>query len=263
MFFAASKVFYFFAQPSSLTVFLIVAGLVALAVGLRRIGRGLFGLGLTLLLVLALTPLGPFLLTELEDRFPLPPADAPAPAGIVLLGGFTDGRMPAARGVVGLGEGAAAVFEVAEMAKRWPEVPIVLSGGSNALLSAVDLSEAEQMKRMLVALGVAPERLVLEGTSRTTWENAVATRDLVKPAPGARWLLVTTAFHMPRAMAAFRAAGWSGVVARPAAYATTGRIGLRPPMLWGPMSADMAVKEWLGILGYRVTGRVGELRPTP
>lgn len=149
------------------------------------------------------------------------------------------------------------------MAKRWPGVPIVLSGGSNALLFEVDLSEAEQMKRMLVALGVAPERLVLEGTSRTTWENAVATRDLVKPAPGARWLLVTTAFHMPRAMAAFRAAGWSGVVARPAAYATTGRIGLRPPMLWGAMSADMAVKEWLGILGYRVTGRVGELRPTP
>ncbi len=263
MFFTASKIAFLLAQPSTLTVVVIVAGLLALAAGLRRTGRVLSGIGLTLLLVLALTPVGPLLLIELENRFPIPATDAPAPAGIVVLGGFTDARMASARGIVGLGEGASAVFEVAELAKRFPEVPIVLSGGSNALISKADASEAELMKRLFVAVGVAPERLILEDGSRTTWENAVATRDLVKPAPGARWWLVTTAFHMPRAIASFRAAGWTGIVARPAAYATTGRVGLRPPMLWGAMSADMAVKEWLGILGYRLTGRASELRPAP
>ena len=263
MFFTLSKIAFLLAQPSTLTVLLIVAGIAALAVGLRRTGRLLAGLGLALLLVLALTPLGPLLLTELEDRFPVPAADAPAPSGIVVLGGFTDARMVAARGVVGLGEGAAAIFEVAKLAERFPTVPIVLSGGSNALIAKVDVSEAELMKRLFVAVGIAPERLILEEGSRTTWENAVATRDLVKPAPGARWWLVTTAFHMPRAVATFRAAGWSGIVARPSAYATTGRIGLRPPMLWGLMSADMAVKEWLGILAYRLAGRASELRPAP
>lgn len=263
MFFTLSKLFFFFAQPSSLAVFLTAAGLLAFAVGLRRFGRAVAGTGVALLLVLALTPIGPLALTELEDRFPLPPADAAAPAGIILLGGFTDARMISARGVIGVGEGVAATFEVAEMAKRWPEVPIVLSGGSNALLYEVDHSEAELMKRLLVAHGVAPERMVLEGTSRTTYENAVASRDLVKPTPGANWWLVTTAFHMPRAMATFRGAGWSGVVARPAAYATTGRVGWRPPMLWGLMSADMAAKEWLGILGYRIAGRVADLVPRP
>jgi uncharacterized SAM-binding protein YcdF (DUF218 family) len=171
--------------------------------------------------------------------------------------------MVSARGVVGIGEGAAAVFEVADMAKRWPEVPILLSGGSNALISEVDVSEAELMKRLLVAAGVDPRRLILEGASRTTWENAVAGRDLVKPAPGAPWWLVTTAYHMPRAVAVFRAAGWTGIVARPGAYSTTGRVGLRPPMLWGLITADIAAKEWLGMIGYRLTGRVGELRPTP
>ncbi|WP_333826251.1 YdcF family protein [Pinisolibacter sp.] len=263
MFFTLSKVAFLIAQPSTLTMLLIVGGLLASVVGFRRIGRGLAGLGLTALLILALTPLGPYLLTDLENRFPIPAADAPAPAGIVVLGGFTDARMGSARGVVGLGEGAAAIFEVAELAKRYPAVPIVLSGGSNALVGTADASEAELMRRLFVAVGVAPERLVLEEGSRTTWENATATRDLVKPAAGATWWLVTTAFHMPRAIATFRAAGWTGIVARPAAYATTGRIGLRPPMLWGLMSADMAVKEWLGILVYRLTGRASELRPGP
>lgn len=263
MFFTLSKVFFFFTQPSSLTVFLIVAGLVALALGLPTVGRVLAGAGLTLLLVLTLTPLGPWLLTDLENRFPLPPADAPKPAGIVLLGGFTDARMPSMRGVVGLGEGAAAAFETAELAKRWPDVPIVLTGGSNSLLGTAEISEAEAMKRLLVALGVAPERLVLEANSRTTWENAANSRDLVHPAAGAPWWLVTSASHMPRAIATFRAAGWSGVVARPGAYATTGRVGLRPPMLWGLWSADMAAKEWLGLIAYRLSGRAADLDPRP
>ena len=263
MFFTLSKIAFLVLQPSTLSVLLIVAGLLALAIGLRRIGRLAAGLGLLLLLALTLTPLGPVLLTELEDRFPPPAADAPPPAGIVVLGGFTDARMVAARGVVGLGEGAAAIFEVAELAKRHPGVPIVLSGGSNALISPSDVSEAELMKRLLLAVGVPSERLILEATSRTTWENAVATRDLVKPVPGARWWLVTTAFHMPRAVATFRAAGWPDIVARSSAYATTGRIGLRPPMLWGLMSADIAVKEWLGVLAYRLAGRASELRPRP
>ena len=263
MFFTVSKVFFFFAQPSSLTVILIAVGLAAGAVGLRRTGLWVGGIGLLLLLGLTLTPVGPALLTELENRFPLPAADGPPPEGIVLLGGFTDARLLGERGVIGLGEGAPAIFEVAEMARRWPQVPIVLAGGSNALIAKVDTTEAELMKRLLVAVGVEPRRLVLEESSRTTWENAIAARDLVRPQPGARWLLVTTAFHMPRAMAAFRAAGWTGIEARPAAYATTGRVGPRPPMLWGLISTDMAVKEWFGIVGYRLTGRATEILPRP
>ncbi len=263
MFFALSKVFFFFTQPSSLMVFLLVAGFLAMAIGLRRTGRALAGLGLAILFVFTLTPLGAWLLTDLENRFPPPPVDAAEPAGIILLGGFTDARMGDRRGVVGINEGAAAVFEVAALARRWPNARIVLSGGSNVLVGTVADSEAELMKRLLVATGVAPERLVLEQRSRTTWENAVETRDLVDPVAGAAWWLVTEAFHMPRAIASFRAAGWSGIVARPGAYATTGRVGWRPPMLWGLMTADMAVKEWLGLAAYRLTGRSSELAPSP
>ncbi len=257
MFFALSKIVFFFAQPSSLLVFLIAAGLLAGAVGFRRIGRVVGGAGVAMLLVLTLTPLGPLLLTDLEDRFPPPPIDAEKPAGIVVLGGFTDSRMQERRGVVGVNEGVSAIFVVADLAKRWPDVPIVLTGGSSGLISAASVSEAEQMKRMLVAVGVAPERLILEEASRTTWENATETRRLVHPEAGARWWLVAPAFHLPRATATFRAAGWSGIVARPGSYATTGRIGFRPPLVWGLVTADMAVKEWLGLLAYRLTGRAG------
>ncbi len=263
MFFTVSKVFFFFAQPSSLIVFLIAAGGAAWLVGLRRTGRWLAGIGVALFLLPTATPLGMLFLSEIENRFPRPAADVPAPEGIVLLGGFTNARMLEARGVIGLGDGTPGVFEVAELAKRWPGVPIVLAGGSNGLISQSAASEAELMKRLLVALGVAPERLVLEDASRTTWENAIYSRDLVKPRPGARWELVTTAFHMPRAMAAFRAAGWTGIVARPSAYMTDEHVGLRPPMLWGLIAVDVAVKEWLGIVGYRLTGRAKELLPRP
>ena len=74
--------------------------------------------------------------------------------------------------------------------------------------------EAEAAERFLAAMGVPSGRTTFEARSRNTSENAMLTRDLVSPKPGERWLLVTSAFHMPRAMGAFRHAGFD-VIAWP------------------------------------------------
>lgn len=264
MFFTVSKIAFFFSRPSSLMIFLLVASLIAAFFGWRRLALALGGTSLAALLAVTVTPLAPLLLAALENRFPMPPADAPAPAGIVLLGGFTDDGVAESRGVVAVGGGVAAVFEVADLARRWPAVPIVLTGGSNSLLHGSEVSEAELMKRLLVSLGVGPERMILEGTSRTTWENAAQSYALVRPAAGANWWLVTTAFHTPRAVGAFRAAGWTGIVARPGSYLTNaGRVGWRPPMLWGLSAFDTAAKEIMGLVAYRLTGRSSAWFPAP
>src|SRR5690606_23198947 len=103
---------------------------------------------------------------------------------------------------------------------------IVVTGGSGSLLLDGE-ADADTAPRLLSALGLARDRLVLENRSRDTYENAVFTRQLVNPQPGEKWLLVTSAFHMPRAMALFRKAGFD-VLAWPADYRTAGneRLGL-------------------------------------
>lgn len=269
MFFQMSRLLHLFIQPSSLIVVLLLVGLLVrrfAPLGLRRWGSRLAGLGLVLGVLATLTPLGPTLLWTLETRFPdAVVAGEPAPAGIVVLGGGTDGHMEALRGLPRFLEGAESAYEAARLAKRWPNVPIVLTGsGSGGIADdGTDYTEAGSMARMMIESGIEPSRLILERRARTTWENAMYSRDMVHPGPDTRWILVTQAWHMPRSIGAFRAAGWSGIAAHPSAYETGLRPRLRPPMLDGLRMLDYAAKEFLGLVGYWLTGRSSSFWPTP
>ena len=269
MFFLVSKILYLVTRPSTLFVLLLLAGLL-----LRRFGSGRFravgtlstGAGLAILFVATLTPLPGALVWWLEARFPSGvTADMPTPAGIIVLGGGTDGRMEEIHGKPKFLEGAEAILEAARLAKRWPGVPVILTGSGSGDIGedGTDYTEAGSMARLLKESGVEEGRLILERRARTTWENASLSRDMVRPEPGARWILVTQAWHMPRSIGAFRAAGWSGIVAHPAAWETGERPRLRPAFGDGLVHLDLGVKEVLGLIGYRAVGRSSALVPAP
>jgi uncharacterized SAM-binding protein YcdF (DUF218 family) len=105
---------------------------------------------------------------------------------------------------------------------------------------------------------------MLETRSRNTFENAVFTKAMVNPKPGERWLLVTSAQHMPRAVGCFRQAGFE-VEAYPVAWRTRprGRITFAGTLSGGLNTLDLATHEWIGLIAYRLTGRSGELLPAP
>ena len=114
--------------------------------------------------------------------------------------------------------------------------------------------EAPLAVKEFEALGVAHDRITAEEQSRNTIENAVFSRLIAQPKPGERWLLVTSAFHMPRAIAAFRAAGFP-VEAYPVDWRTRGPIDATEPfmsMVDGLRMTDFAVHEWMGLLVYRL-----------
>jgi uncharacterized SAM-binding protein YcdF (DUF218 family) len=118
---------------------------------------------------------------------------------------------------------------------------------------------------MFESFGIASERLAFDEDSRDTMENAVFSRKIAQPKPGERWLLVTSAYHMPRAIGVFRRAGFA-VEAYPADWRTRGPIDMARPfgsLADGLKRTDTAVREWLGLLAYRLTGRTGELFPGP
>ena len=103
---------------------------------------------------------------------------------------------------------------------------------------------------------------VIKSHSRNTAENARFTKRLIAPRPGDHWLLITSAMHMPRAVGAFRAAGFS-VEPYPVDYQFEGwRALIRLPP-FGMERTDAAVHEWLGLFGYWITGRIPQLFPGP
>jgi uncharacterized SAM-binding protein YcdF (DUF218 family) len=264
MFFVLSKVLGFFAIPSNFVVSVGLLGLLLQPTRFARAGRRLAFTSLVVLAILGLSPLGNILIIPLENRFPAWDSARGAPDGIVVLGGSIAPDISTARNEAALNESAERLTVMAELARRYPKARIVFSGGSGALIFD-EGTEAEFAARVLESFGIPYGRVLLEDRSRNTVENAVFSKAMAQPKPGERWLLVTSAFHLPRAMGIFRKAGFE-VEAYPVDWRTRGwEDALRPfpTMGEGLRRADIAVREWVGLLMYWLTGQSTELFPGP
>lgn len=262
LFFYVSKLVWVVVQPSSLIALLLVGGL-ALAFWRRRWGLRLIALGAAGYVIAGFSPLGSWLVIPLEDRFARPDLSRPVD-GIIVLGGSIDTLVSKARGVTALNEAAERLSEGAALARQFPEASLVFTGGTGDILYD-SLREAGAAEALFVRLGIAPERVLLERQARNTAENAALTKALIAPEPDDRWLLVTSAFHMPRAVGAFRAVGME-VIPWPVDYRTRGAADawrLFPRASEGLRRVDLAAKEWAGLLAYYITGRIGTLLPAP
>ncbi|MEJ6785481.1 YdcF family protein [Aminobacter sp. Piv2-1] len=263
MFFYLSKIFWFFAQPLNFAILLLAFGLAASFFGRRRLLRTASLLAFLILALAAWTSLGAVLLTPLEERYPRP-ALPDEVAGIVVLGGGFEGAINLARGGYELNSGGDRFVETAVLSRRYPQAKVVVSGGTGTLVLDGE-GDADTAPRLLEALGVSRDRLVLENRSRNTYENALYSRQLVSPRPGETWLLVTSAFHMPRSMALFAKAEFA-VVPWPVDYRTSGQEGIG---LFTDNPADslqnttIALREWAGLLAYWLSGRIDEPFPGP
>ena len=263
MFFYLAKILGFFALPSNLLISLALVGVVLMGTKLALAGRRLVVVCLLLLAMIGLLPVGTALELLLEERFPPWDAARGAPSGIVVLGGGIEAELSAASGRPVFGLSGERIAATAELARRYPTAQIVFTGGSNNLIFR-DAIEADHALPAFENLGVTRQRIVLERRARNTAENAAFTAALVKPQPGQRWLLVTSAAHMPRAIGTFRRAGFQ-VEAYPVDWRAGGRQGLMSfsPFVRGLRRADIAIHEWAGLVVYWITGRTSALFPGP
>ena len=211
---------------------------------------------LTILLLGGWAPLPDALLRHLERQYPDPP---PLPAqnyvGVIVLGGALEsGYVSEGTEEPQVNGGAERMTTVLPLLRQAPDLQVVFSGGEGQYFGSGS-SEAEGARRFFVQLGLDRQRVRLEDKSRNTYENAVFTArlsgiDLRKP-----WILITSASHMPRALAVFRKQGWNVIP-----YSVDFRAGLATP--WSTYSLGIsdkwfiALHEYIGILSYRLTGRI-------
>ena len=264
MFFIISKIAGFLTTPTHLAVALVTLGVVLLWTRWRGAGRRVVTVGAILLFALAFLPLSALFVAPLENRFPLPRGELSSPAGIIVLGGSSDEHIEDARGQVTLTDAGARLTTGASLARRFPQARLVFTGGSASFVGS-NLTEANSARRLWTELGVPQDHAIYEDRSRNTYENAIFTRDLVQPKAQETWLLVTSAMHMPRSMGIFRKAGFA-VIAYPTDYRTLGDARDFTPSLDASRAMrnlDTAAHEWIGLIGYWLTGKTGALFPAP
>lgn len=261
MSFIASKLFWWIANPGNVLLALLCLGVIALLLGRRRLGTWLAAIVAVLALAVTMLPVGSWLLLPLENRFPSPQLPAQVD-GIVVLGGSIDPIISAARHQPILTDSAERLFAFVALARRYPDAKLIFSGGSAALVDTSE-READVARAVFAAVGLDPARVTFERESRNTYENAIDSKRLADPKPGESWLLITSAYHMPRAVGCFRAQDWP-VIPYPVDYGTvpTGN----PPtftLLGGLDEVHWALREWIGLTFYRLAGRTDRLFPGP
>jgi uncharacterized SAM-binding protein YcdF (DUF218 family) len=261
--FVAGKLIWAVLQPGNLLTLCLLAGVILylLSRGLR--GKVLVGFAALGFALLAVAPIGPAMMLVLEERFPRPAKLPGHIDGIMLLGGAVNPAVSLSSGETTFNCSTARVLGAVALARDHPEAKLVMVGGEGGL-SPIGYSEARATLGFVVNEGIAPSRLLLEEKSRSTHENAVYAKELLRPAPGQTWVLVTSAYHMPRSVGAFRAAGWQ-VIPYPVDFDIDPRTGLRPSLDLVDRLSDitLAGKEWVGLVGYRLMGWTQELFPEP
>jgi uncharacterized SAM-binding protein YcdF (DUF218 family) len=264
LFFYLTKTFWFFIQPLNFAIFMLLAGLVAALMRKRKPAATATSLAFLVLVVSAWTSVGAMMLNSLEERFKRPQTLPARIDGIVVLGGGFEGSINLVRGGYELNSGGDRFVETALLAHRFPDARILISGGTGTVLLEGE-GDADTAVRFLGAFGIPRERLTIENQSRNTAENAAFSKEMANPQPGQNWLLVTSAFHMPRSVGLFRKVGFP-VIPWPVDYRTSGMEGIG---LFRDNPADslqittMAVREWIGLVGYWLSGRIDTLVPAP
>lgn len=254
--FIASKLLSFATQPLAWVLVLLLSGLLCMALR-RPWGQGLIWVAFSILLLQGWEPLPDALLRQLEAQHTGPTLkDNLRPyTGVIVLGGALE---PAyiwqGHDQVALNDAAERMTVPLTLLQQHPHLRILFTGGEGELFAG-SLTEADRARKFFDSMGVDPQRVVYESMSHTTYENAVLSATLPGVNPGQQWLLLTSASHMPRAMATFRKAGWNVT-----AYPVDFRTGIQTP--WTQYSLTEGARKWhmvlhelLGLLMYRLAGR--------
>ncbi|MDX1491495.1 MAG: YdcF family protein [Pseudohongiellaceae bacterium] len=261
VFFWASKLVWLLISPANLLYLIIVLATGLLYSPWRNAGRKVLVSACTILGLIAIFPVGEWLIYPLESRFAATPALPENVEGIIALGGALDSVSSKAWQQTNSNESADRIHALIELAQRYPQARIVFTGGSGSLRNQ-SIKEAELIGPLLQTMGLDLRRLETEADSRNTWENARNSKALIQPTSAGNWILVTSAFHMPRSRGVFCANNWP-TIAWPVDHRSSKDDLFRMEFkLSQHMSTlDTALREWVGLIAYRLSGKTNQLLP--
>jgi uncharacterized SAM-binding protein YcdF (DUF218 family) len=267
--FAITKLLWALVQPSNLLLLGLIVASVALFIHRWQGARWLVIGIATALSLISLLPIGQWLLMPLEARF-ADVGDLPGPVdGVIVLGGAVQRAATEGRAQIAFGDSAERAIALIELGHLYPHARLVYSGGSGRLVGR-SIGPADALRMFYQRQRFDVGRIIFEDRSRNTYENAIFSKRLLAPKPGERWLLVTSAAHMPRAIGIFRHVNWP-MIPYPVDYQTPGDWSLSEQLdrlvqldVSGRLREfDLAVKSWLGLMAYWFLGRTSALFPGP
>lgn len=256
-----SKVLWAIFSPAHFAVFLLLASFIIQQRLIKLVLRGLVTAFFTIALIF---PIGDWALLPLEQCN----SDQGMPMrvdGVLVLGGAVNISVSNARNAIAFNDAGERIFAMLKLIKQYPSAQFIYAGGSNSL-KRVNLGEADYVRMFLDDMGAKPANMIFESKSRNTYEDAKETRDAYSLTPKQNWLLVTSAFHMPRTFGLFQKMGEKSETAfypYTVDYKTPGKFKFefKFDFLQTLLKLDTAAHEYVGLLFNSMMGRSNSFMP--
>ena len=263
LFFIVSKLAWGLLSPTNLIVLLMVFATFQLFRNKTSEAKKILLPIALVSLILLSYPMSDYLMHPLETRFSKPEVLPDTIDGIIVLGGGENLKLSVGWNTIEVGSGGDRFIAAAILAKHYPYAPVIFSGGSGSLRFDTSTTGGDVARKLLIAVGIDEGRLIIESQSCNTYENFVLLNDVLPKSDG-RYLLVTSAFHMPRSVGIARQQNIN-VTAYPVDYYSN-----KPAYRQWDFSLsehlnvlEPAWKEWIGLTVYYWTGKTSEWFPSP
>jgi uncharacterized SAM-binding protein YcdF (DUF218 family) len=262
-FWIASKFIWEIFSPDRFLLLLLFFGVALLWTKHSNAGRWLLTSLSIILFLVTFFPVSNILLLPLENRFQVPLELPEQVDGIIVLGGSENTQLTMARGQPVLYDSAERLTMFVSLAKRYPNAKLVFAGGSGQV-TGQEYKESFTARMLFYQLGLNVGRVVFESNSRHTAESSTLSYQMVMPKLRERWILIGSAFRMPRAFGAYKNAGWN-IIPYPVDFKTSGKLDfdIDSFSFSGVERVSLGVREWLGLLAYWLSGKTEDLFPSP
>lgn len=258
-FLLSTKLLPILVYPLSFVIILSIMGLFVMALARRRFAIALLGAAVSWLWLASMPIFADWAIATLERQFPAQPIETMPKADVaIILGGAVSQPVPP-RVDVDLNGSFDRVYYAMQLYRAGRIKKVLVTGGNLPWLPNA-IPEAELIRSFLVDWGnIPPDIIEIATQSRNTRENALEIKKLWEDQPFKSALLITSAAHMPRAIAVFQKVGL------PVTAATTDIEALNDvpltPLRWLPDASALAlttvaIREWLGYWAYRLRGHV-------
>lgn len=268
LFFLLSKLAWAFLSPGNLIIFALSFGAFLLLFNKVRAAKTLLIPSALIGFIIMAYPVGDYFMHPLESRFTTPTLMPEQIDGILILGGGEDLKRSLSWQVAELGLAGDRYIGAAKLAKLYPNAPILFTGGSGSIHLQNTSGESVIAETLLTTVGIDPVRLIIESSSRNTYENFKNSKPLLPKFSNGEangtYLLVTSAFHMPRAVGIARQQKIN-VIAYPVDYRSNhASLRVLDFDLYDHLKAlEPAWREWIGLTVYYFTGKTSEWFPSP
>jgi uncharacterized SAM-binding protein YcdF (DUF218 family) len=262
LFFYSAKILWMLLSPDNLFLILLIISLLLILFRHHKKGVTLLSLLTLGLLLLAVFPFGDWMLYPLESRFQTNPELPQNIDGIIVLGGSVVADRSRQWSQLETNQYHERLDYFIKLARQYPQARLIFTGG-NSSVHPDEPTEAEMVKDYFIESGIEASRLMLEDRARNTAENAQFSKQLAQPKPAENWVLITTAYHMPRSVGVFCQQDWN-VIPYPVDHFTQGAEDLYSPgfsLIYHANNLVLAAHEWLGLLAYYLAGKTPELVP--